>query len=473
MAENVVRIAARGDGVTSSGKHVAFGVPGDRLLDDGALEPGPHHQQPPCRHYPECGGCQLQHVDDEAYRGYLISRVETALAQHDLTTEVREPHLSPLQNRRRASLRALKVGPAAIAGFNAAKSNRIVDMRECHILRPELFGLIAPLRELFGGMLPAKKTGEIQLTLLDQGVDVLLKGPEPEGYEAMEALTAFCEQNRLARLSIDQGLGPETLYEPRPATIALSGKPVGFPVGAFLQATEDGEAALLSSVRRRFRDPSARPTCSPALGRSPCRSPVRFACGRRFPRRRACAKRAAPNVAAEHRDLYRRPLDAKEINVFEAVVLDPPRAGAEEQVRVLASSESPRIAYVSCNPATFGATPSCSRRAATGSFRVRILLRRRLGRRGRRLAGDDDRRAVLQFDLAGRDDRVARLDAGQHRDLAVPALAGLDRGAERLQQRLAVGVRAVLAHDIDAVAVQRVIDRGLGQHDLDPAPAAA
>ena len=110
MPETVVRIAARGDGVTASGRHVPFGVPGDILQGDGTLVPGPHHQAPPCRHFPECGGCQLQHVDDEAYRDYLISRVTTALAQHDLATEIRNPHLSPPNSRRRASLRALKVG---------------------------------------------------------------------------------------------------------------------------------------------------------------------------------------------------------------------------------------------------------------------------------------------------------------------------------------------------------------------------
>jgi 23S rRNA (uracil1939-C5)-methyltransferase len=353
MTDQIVRIAARGDGVTASGRHAPFGVPGDTLLDDGTIARGPHHQQPPCRHFPECGGCQLQHVDDDAYRDYLVSRVVTALAQHGLATEIRDPHLSPPRTRRRASLRALKVGQGAVIGFNAAKSNRIVDMRECHILRPELFDLIAPLRSLLGVLLPQRRTAEVQLTLVDQGVDLLLKGVEPEGYEAMEGLTAFCESHRLARLSIDRGLGPEALYEPVPATITLSGIPVGFPVGGFLQATEDGEEALVSIVREAVQEAEHIADLFAGLGTFTLALPGKVYAAEASRDAILALKRAAPNAAVEHRDLYRRPLDAGDLKTFDAVVLDPPRAGAEEQVKALAASDVARIAYVSCNPATF------------------------------------------------------------------------------------------------------------------------
>jgi len=349
--ELIVRIAARGDGVTSSGRHVPFGVPGDALLDDGAIAPGPHHQEPPCRHFPECGGCQLQHADDEAYRGYLVSRVETSLAQHALSAKIREPHLSPPNSRRRATLRVLKVGKAAVLGFNAAKSHRVVDVHECHILRPELFALVAPLRVSLAGLLQAKRAAEVQLTLIDQGVDVLLRGVNADGLTAIEQLTSFAPAHRLARLSIDQGIGPETIYEPEPATVTLSGMPVSFPVSRFLQATGDGEAALIGSVREAA---GGGVIADLFAGLGTFALAVRAAYAAEASRDAATAlTRAAPSMTVEHRDLYRRPLDAAELKRFDAVILDPPRAGAEQQVRNLAASSVGRIAYVSCNPATF------------------------------------------------------------------------------------------------------------------------
>src|SRR5690348_4558699 len=217
MNEPIVRIAARGDGVTSTGRHVAFGVPGDAVLDDGALAYGPHHQEPPCRHFPECGGCQLQHADDEAYRGYLQSRVEGALAQHGIQAGIRPAYLSPPNSRRRATLKALQVGRSMLIGFNAEQSHRIVDMHECHILRPELFALVEPLRQLLAGMLHPKRVAEVQLALIDGGVDLLTRGIPAGRLSEIERLTSFAMDHGLARLGVDRGLGPEALYEPQPA----------------------------------------------------------------------------------------------------------------------------------------------------------------------------------------------------------------------------------------------------------------
>jgi 23S rRNA (uracil1939-C5)-methyltransferase len=353
VSEVIVRIAARGEGVSESGRHVAFAVPGDRLLADGTVEPGPHHQVPPCRHFPECGGCQLQHVDDHAYRVYLSTRIEGALAQHELSTEMREPHLSPPNSRRRATLRALKAGGRVLIGFNAEKSHRVVDMHENHILSRELFALVAPLRQLLARLQEPRQTAEIQLTLLDQGPDLLLKGIEAEGLEAVEALAEFCDRHRLSRLSLDRGLGPETSYEPVPATVTLSGVPVLFPPGAFLQATSDGEAALAAAVSETVAGAEVIADLFAGLGTFALGLSGRVYAAEASRDAVLALKRAAPGIEAEHRDLYRRPLDQEELRRFGAVVLDPPRAGASEQVQALARSSVGRIAYVSCNPATF------------------------------------------------------------------------------------------------------------------------
>jgi 23S rRNA (uracil1939-C5)-methyltransferase len=356
VSDPIVRIAARGDGVTASGRYAALAAPGDFLLEDGQVEPGPNHQQPPCRHFPECGGCQLQHVGDEAYRIYLKDRVAGALAQHGIETEVRDPHLSPPRSRRRATLRALKAAGGIIIGFNAARSKRIVDMRECHVLRPELFTLLEPLRRLLGSLrVPA--VAEIRLTLADQGIDVLLSDVEAPGLEAAEALSRFAEEQGLARLAIDDGYGAETRYEPAPVTMTLSGVPVVLPPAAFLQATAEGEQALVEAVREavgtaeRTADLFAGiGTFALALDGQVTAAEASRDAGLTL---QMAARRASRPVTVEHRDLYRRPFDVQELGHFDAVVLDPPRAGAEEQARQLAASAVSRIAYVSCNPATF------------------------------------------------------------------------------------------------------------------------
>jgi len=349
VTDPIVRIAARGDGVSASGRHVAFAVPGDTLLDDGTIIPGPGHQVPGCRHFPQCGGCQLQHLTDAAYADYCASRIVGALAQHGIETEVRATYLSPPRTRRRATLRALKAGGRVQLGFNEAGTNRIVDLRECHVLDPRLFAMLGPLRGLLSTILPTKRSGDVQLTLADQGVDVSLKGVSVEGYEAAEALNAFAEGQGLARLSLDEGFGPENRFEPQPATVSLSGVPVALPSGAFLQATAEGEAALVAAPPTTSRTAdlfAGLGTFALAVdGKVTAAEAARDAI--------LALKSAAPLIEVQHRDLYRRPLDRIELAAFDAVILDPPRSGAQDQVREIAGSPVPRVAYVSCNPATF------------------------------------------------------------------------------------------------------------------------
>ena len=358
MSDPVVRIAARGDGVTASGAYVPFGVPGDVLREDGSLQRGSGYQLPPCRHFPECGGCQLQHVADSAYADYLIQRVAGALAQQGIETEILPPHISPPRTRRRATLRALHTRTGVKIGFHAGRSNQIVDMHECHILLPELFNLIAPLRTLLRELVPPSRSAQVHFTAADQGVDLSLAiDREPEGFEAIQSIVDFATEQRLARLTLDSGHGPETRYEPEPATITLGGVSVSLPPGAFLQATREGEQVLVNSVLAGVGGAKRSADLFAGLGTFTSALPGQVTAieAARAPLMAlaSASARAGRNVSAVHRDLYRAPLDAGELKPFEAVVLDPPRAGAAEQVRLLAASSVPQVVYVSCNPATF------------------------------------------------------------------------------------------------------------------------
>jgi 23S rRNA (uracil1939-C5)-methyltransferase len=356
--ERIVRLAARGDGVTESGRFVPLTAPGDTVAADGAVTPGPHHQHPPCRHFPECGGCQLQQVDDTAYAAFLKDRIAAALAQQGLAAgEILEPNLSPPRSRRRTSLKAA----GGSIGFNAEASHRIVDMRECHILRPELFALVAPLRRLLKG-----RAG-VTMTLADQGVDLLLEGVSVEGLEATEAMIAFARDQGLARLALDDGFGAQTIWEPEPVTISLSGVPVALPVGAFLQATAEGEAALVAAVREAVGDAGVIADLFAGLGTLALALSGKIYAAEGARDAVLALKAAGRGLFVDHRDLFRRPLDVMELNRFEAIVLDPPRAGAKELAPHLAASSVPRLAYVSCNPNTFARD---ARELVDGGYRL-------------------------------------------------------------------------------------------------------
>ena len=379
-SEPIIRIAAKGDGITASGRF-AWGVaPGDLLGEDGSVTWGPHHVTPPCRHFGQCGGCQLQQLDEESLAEFVTARVANASTSQELGAElIAPPHLSPPGSRRRASLRAESSQGRVVIGYREAKSHRLVELVECPVLCPELVAVLAPLRKLLirlgqaqtppkkgkgkpkpGKHAHAKLAADIELTLVDQGVDLGIKGLAAEGLTLTEALLDFAREHALARLTLDGGYGPDVVWEPEPVTVTLSGVAVSFPPGSFLQATADGEAVLVAAVQEWLGDCATVADLFSGLGTftfalagpetkvlaAEAARDAHLAC-------KAAADSRVLQVHSLHRDLFRGPLLADELDKFAAVLLDPPRAGARDQVERIAESSVARVVYISCNPASW------------------------------------------------------------------------------------------------------------------------
>jgi 23S rRNA (uracil1939-C5)-methyltransferase len=354
----IVSLAARGDGLGEDGGYYPLTAPDDVILVDGRIEQGSHHIEPVCRHFGTCGGCQLQHVDDAAYAKFLTDRIAGALAgQGVISPSFAAPHMSPTHARRRVSFAAEQTKGGVHIGFNEAGSHRLVDLAACPVMHPSLFALLKPLRSLLVSLLPSRRRVSVRMTVVDQGIDMLLDGIEVDGLAATETIGAFAKRHGLARISIDEGFGPTAWWEPEPVTISLGGVPVPMPESAFLQATKDGETALVECVRSFIGESEAPVDLFSGLGTFALSIAGRVHAVEGT-RDAVLALQAAANIAGkpittEHRDLFRRPVSASDLAKFDAVILDPPRAGAKEQIAELAASRVPIIAYVSCNPSTF------------------------------------------------------------------------------------------------------------------------
>lgn len=376
-------LGGRGDGVaTFEGKPVFVPqtVAGDRLrvkltAEKGGgwrgepvelLEEGPGRQEPVCGHFGPCGACQLQQLDGRLYADWKRGLLLDALGRQGLEAGEVAPLVQvPARSRRRANLAVARVGRRVLVGFHERMSRRVVDLAECHVLRPELFALVEPLRGLFAELLAEGETAEATATLTASGCDLLLLLPRPPGLAGREAATAFAEAHDLARLSsLARGEGePEPLCRRRTPALDFAGVLVTPPPGGFVQPSAEGEAALRRAVLAALPDGLGRVadlycgcgTFSFALlgkaagvlaveGDEPALAAL-WAAGRH-------AGLAGPlDIAA--RDLARRPLRPEELAGFDAVVFDPPRAGAREQAEHLAASVVPRVVAVSCNPVSF------------------------------------------------------------------------------------------------------------------------
>jgi 23S rRNA (uracil1939-C5)-methyltransferase len=362
VTTRIVRLAARGDGITDDGRYVPGATIDDEVIFEGdtpRIRPGPRHMMPVCRHVPACGGCQMQHVSDEDYTAFVLDRLRHVLGPL-MPADIAPVALSPARSRRRASLRAVRRGGQLRLGFNAESSHQIVDIRQCEILRPELFALIDPLRQLLKQALADGQGAGITLTLSETGLDVLLANVRAEHLDEIERLTDFARTHDLARLSVEGADGVQTIVEARTPSLTMGGVRVGLPPAPFLQPSGEGEAALVSAVLVALGSAThvADLFCGLGTFALPISARARVlaadAAGPAVAAMAMAARAAGRPVTPLHRDLFRRPLAPAELAPLEALVFDPPRAGAEAQCRQIAAARVPVVVAVSCNPSTFG-----------------------------------------------------------------------------------------------------------------------
>lgn len=362
----IERLGHHGDGIAPGPVFVPRCLPGEvvagevaegRMAAPRILTPSQHRVRPSCPHYAACGGCVVQHADDGFVADWKLGIVRTALEAQGLATEFRAPHISPACSRRRAVFAARRTKKGVLIGFHGRASGTLVDAPECELVTPALLAARPAIAEM--AICGGSRKGELSVTVTasETGLDVAVSGGKPLDMALRGALGGIVERHALARLAWE-----DELLAQRAAPVQyFDGIAVTPPPGAFLQATADGEAALRAAVSEAaagaarvadlfagcgtFALPLARCAEVHAVEGEPALTHA-LAAGAR-------AATGLRRVSTETRDLFRRPLLRDELNGFDAVVIDPPRAGAAAQTAEIAASRIERVAAVSCNPVSF------------------------------------------------------------------------------------------------------------------------
>ncbi len=360
------RLGLRGDGLAADGLRVPLALPGEVVrgpVADGVLAPveileaAPELVEPPCPHFGTCGGCALQHASDGFLAAWKREAVARALAAQGLAAEVGPVRVSPPRSRRRAVFAARRTRKGAAVGFHGRRSAEIVDVPGCLLVRPELIAARPALAEV--ARVGASRSGALRctVTLSEGGLDVEVAGGKPLDAGLRRELVGVAGAAGFARLAWEG----EPVATLRPPAQRIGRARVTPPPGAFLQATAEGEAALVAAVREGVG--GARRVADLFAGCGAFALPLAEAAEVHAVEGDAAMLAALDagwrgaeglrRVTTEARDLFRRPLLPGELARFEAAALDPPRAGAEAQARALAASKVGVAAAVSCNPASF------------------------------------------------------------------------------------------------------------------------
>lgn len=362
----IERLGFSGDGIAPGPIFVPRALPGevvtgtrakDRLEDVRIVTPSSDRVAPGCAHYKSCGGCQLQHATPSFEADWKTKVIFHSLKTHGLDTEIRAIQTSPPASRRRATFAARRTKKGALAGFHARASDVITSVSKCQLVVPGLLKAL-PMAEALAQLGTSRKAAlAVMVTATHGGLDISVTGGKPGDRALWAELGRFAQTHDLARISWDG----DVVATLRPPEHSFDGITVTPPPGAFLQATEHGEACLRNAVQEVVADadqvldlfagcgtfslPSARRADVHAVEGA---ADMVAALDRAW--RHADGLR---RVTSEARDLFRRPMLRDELGRFDAVILDPPRAGAAHQIAEIAASSVPRVSYVSCNPVTF------------------------------------------------------------------------------------------------------------------------
>ncbi len=363
----IVALDSHGDGVAANGAIVPFALPGERALVKPAvkraelietLTASPERAAPICRWFGRCGGCAAQHMSAGLYHAWKRGLVVEALEREGVSAEVRDLVDAHGAGRRRATFHArFPHGEPDEVGFMRARSHEIIAIDDCPLFSPGMAGAIQAARALSGDLRGLMKPLDIGVAATLDGLDVDLRGSGPLARAETQKLARTADALDLARVS-NHG---EIVIERRPPRAAFGDAVARLPPGAFLQATEAGEAWLAEFAGRALRDTKrvADLFCGAgAFALRLARAHEVFAADADPAAIAALARAAATTpglrkLEAQTRDLFRRPLRADELALFDAALIDPPRAGALEQARALAASALPLVVSISCNAATF------------------------------------------------------------------------------------------------------------------------
>jgi len=366
----IEKMGAQGDGV-SANLFAPLTLPGElvrgranqgRIDVDEILQASPDRVTPPCPHFGDCGGCALQHWANAPYLAWKRDQIALSLGREGIVTDVLEPFASAPHTRRRLALHARREGGRVRLGFKARRTWRLVDIDVCTIADPALVRALPALRRLAAPFLEHPKSAPtLHVTRTLTGLDIDVTGVERKSgglsADAQMRAAEAAAAGDFARVT----LAGEVIYQARQPAVRFGPATVALPPGAFLQATPESEAAMADAIGEAIRGASKVADLFCGVGTFSFRlaetaSVYAADASAQAVRALASATSTAPGlkgIKTEARDLTRRPMLAMEMKALDAVVFDPPRAGALEQSREIAASKVSRVVAVSCNPTTF------------------------------------------------------------------------------------------------------------------------